>query len=242
MIDTILFDFDGTLLSVSQKEFFGAYFIELRKVFSRYNLESDLAVKGVMVGTKAMVMNDGKELNSKRFWEVFSQVVNLTQEQIKPIEAACDRFYSEEFDTLKYLVKPNDISRRIVRALPAKGYTVVLATNPMFPEVATKTRLKWLGLELKDFKYISHYANSSFCKPNLGYYRDLLKTIDKTPPQCIMVGNNPAEDMCVQQLSMESYLVMDCLENESNVDITKYRKGFLADLESFLTALPNIDK
>lgn len=55
-----------------------------------------------------------------------------------------------------------------------------------------------------------------------------------------MVGNNPAEDMCVSLLGAETFLATDFLENEAGTDITPYRKGSLEELETYLLSLPDI--
>jgi len=238
MVDTILFDLDGTLLQYGQTAFIGAYFGELKKVFVKMGLDAELSIKGIWVGTKAMVLNDGTVLNIERFWRAFSEYLRLTDEQLKSVESACDRFYTNEFNTVKSVVTPSDIPERLVRTMASKGYGIVLATNPMFPECAVESRLAWTGLEIRDFQLVTHYANSTFCKPNPGYYREILAKIKKTPQQCLMVGNNPAEDMSAGLLGIETFLVTGYMENEANMDITAFRRGTLADLEAFLTNFP----
>ena len=241
MIDTIMFDLDGTLVRFDQDDFIKTYFSELSKVFVQLGLDAEKAVKAVWAGTKAMVLNDGSVYNTQRFWESFSGFMGIEGERLEAIETACDNFYSNEFNIAKSVVKHSDIPARLVRAMAAKGYTVVLATNPLFPPCAVDSRLGWIELHRDDFKLITHYENSSFCKPNPEYYQDVLTKIGKTPEQCIMVGNNPAEDMCVSQLGMEVFLVTDFMENEAGVDISVYRQGTMEELEEFLMALPEVD-
>ena len=240
MVDTIMFDLDGTLLQYGQTAFIDAYLAELKKVFINIGLDAELSIKGIWVGTKAMVLNDGTVLNIERFWRAFSDYLGLTYDQLKTVEAACDRFYSNEFNVVKSVMTPSDIPKRLVRAMAAKGYGIVLATNPMFPECAVKSRLGWTGLEIRDFQLVTHYANSTFCKPNPGYYREILAKINKTPQQCLMVGNNPAEDMSAGLLGIETFLMTGYLENEANMDITAFRRGNLAELEAYLTSFPQI--
>jgi len=237
ILDTILFDLDGTLLQFSQDEFINVYFGKLGKVFARMDMDAEMSINAVWAGTKAMVLNDGSRTNAERFWIAFAENLGLTDEQRGSVEAACDGFYTNEFDAVKSVVRPNDISKRLVRALAAKGYDVVLATNPLFPACAVTTRLSWAGLEPRDFIYITHYANSTYCKPNPGYYREILAKLNKSPEQCIMVGNNPVEDMAAGALGTETFLVTDCLENEVAADITAFRRGTLAELEKYLLKL-----
>jgi len=241
MIDTIMFDLDGTLCRFIQDDFLDSYFKELSKVFIRLGLDANAAVKGVWAGTKAMVQNDGSVLNIERFWNAFSDSMGIEGELLKVVEAACDSFYSNEFNAVKSVVKQSDIPRRLVRTMAARGYCVILATNPFFPPCAVDSRLGWIGLDKHDFKLITHYENSTFCKPNPGYYREVFSKIGKSPGQCLMVGNNPAEDICVSELGAEVFLVTDFMENEEGIDIAPFRRGTIEDLEAFLMSLPELD-
>jgi len=233
-----MFDLDGTLVRFYQDDFINTYFKELSKVFTGLGLDAEAAVKGVWAGTKAMMLNDGAVLNTQRFWDAFSEYMNISGEKIKTVEAACNDFYSNQFNVTRSVVKQSDVPKRIVCKMAQRGYDLVLATNPLFPPCAVDSRLGWIGLDRNDFIYITNYENSSFCKPNLEYYRQLLAKIDKTPGQCLMVGNNPAEDMCADKLGMQVFLVTDFIENETGLDITPFRHGTIEDLEDFLLSLP----
>ena len=241
MIDTVLFDLDGTLLQLTQEEFLNTYLAKIKKVFLRLNMDAEESVKALWIGTGAMVKNDGSMLNSERFWAVFKEQLSLGEEQCRAVEAACNEFYQTEFDSVKKIMTPNEISRRLVRALQAKGYGVVLATNPLFPLCAVSTRLGWIGLTLEDFILVTHYTNSSYCKPNPLYYEEVLARLDRLPEQCLMVGNNTTEDMIAGQLGIETFLVCGCLENEAGVDIALYNHGTLAELEAHLALLPSLN-
>ena len=240
MIDTLLFDLDGTLARYFQDDFIEVYFTELRKVFMKLGLDPDAAVKGVWAGTKAMVLNDGTKLNTKRFWETFSDYLGIDERQLKSAEVACDSFYSNEFNIVRSVVKHSDIPKRIVRTMTKMGYYIVLATNPMFPPCAVDSRLRWIDLDRHDFRFITHYENSNYCKPNPGYYREILSKINKLPEQCLMIGNNPAEDMCAGELGMSVFLVTDFMENDSGTDISAFKSGTLEDLEEYLMSLPDL--
>jgi len=246
MIDTILFDLDGTLARFNQDDFIRLYFKELSKVFISLGLDAEKACKGVWAGTKAMVLNDGSVLNIVRFWDAFAEFMGIQGEQLKAVEAACDSFYTNEFNIIKSIVKQSDIPKRIVRTMIQKGYFVVLATNPLFPPCAVDSRLGWIGLNRDEFKFITHYENSTYCKPNPKYYHEVLSKIEQmghvgqSPAQCLMVGNHPAEDMCAAALGMEVFLITDFMENETNIDISQFRHGSIEDLETFLMALPEL--
>ena len=236
MLDTIMLDLDGTLLRFKQEEFIYAYFKEIQRVFVGLGMDGQASVKAIWAGTKAMIANDGEKTNEERFWGVFADLMGLNPKKRKKVEEACNRFYSNEFDTVKSVLHPSGVPERLVRSLTEKGYDVVLATNPLFPECAVITRLNWIGLSPDDFAFITHYSNSTFCKPNPEYYREILEKIDKIPEQCLMAGNSAVEDMCAGGLGIETFLVTDYLENESDADISKYRQGSLEELERYLMA------
>ena len=238
MVNTILFDLDGTLARFSQDDFIRVYFAGLHKVFVKLGLDADTAVKAVWAGTKAMVLNDGSVLNTQRFWGAFSDIMGVKGKQLEAVEEACDSFYTNEFNVVKSIVQPCKIPAKLVREMSAKGYYVVLATNPLFPPCAIDSRLGWIGLSRQDFKLITHYENSTFCKPDPAYYHEVLTKIGKSPRECLMVGNHPVEDMCAVKLGMEVFLITDFMENESGVDITAFRRGTIEDLEIYLTSMP----
>ena len=240
MIDTIMIDLDGTLLHFSQKDFISVYFSELSRMFEKLGMEAESSIAAVWAGTKAMILNDGSMLNTQRFWQKFAKDLGIAGERLAEIEAAFDSFYTNEFNVVKSVLIPSDIPKRLVHTMASKGYGIVLATNPLFPLCAVESRLGWTGLGVKDFRLITHYANSSFCKPNPGYFSEIFTKIRKAPQQCLMAGNNPAEDLAAGALGAETFLVTDCLENEAGMDVSLYRNGTLSDLESYLTSLPDI--
>jgi FMN phosphatase YigB (HAD superfamily) len=230
MFSTILFDLDGTLLRMGQKEFVDAYISGITKVFARLGYDAKASVDGIWAGTYAMVGNDGSALNRERFWKAFAGKLNLSEEEVVCAEAACDSYYINEFDDIKSIVEHSDISAKRVRDAAKKGYLVALATNPFFPLCAVETRLSWIGLSSSDFAHVTHYGNSTFCKPNTEYYREVLSVIKREPRECLMIGNNPAEDMVACSLGMEGFLVSGYVEGEFDSDNAAFKQGSLDDL------------
>ncbi|MDR1693146.1 MAG: HAD family hydrolase [Oscillospiraceae bacterium] len=235
-MDTILLDLDGTLLPFRQEAFVAAYFAALKTVFADLGLDAERGVKAVWAGTKAMVNNDGTVSNALRFWDTFGGVMSIAGESLKKIERACDAFYQNGFNTVREVMTPTGIPSRLVRALTGRGFTVALATNPLFPACAVETRLAWIGLTPNDFALVTDYYNCSNCKPSLEYYRHLLNVLGKEPGQCLMAGNSAAEDICAGELGIETFLVTDFSEDNEAPYRPDYR-GTLSELETFLNEL-----
>ena len=143
-----------------------------------------------------------------------------------------DGFYANEFHGAKAACGENPLARRAIDGLKAKGYDVILATNPIFPLVGVETRLSWVGLRPEDFSYITAYENSTTCKPNPAYYAEILRKTGKRPQECLMVGNDATEDTAALEQGIGVYLVTDCLLNPKGRDISGLPQGtFAAFLE-----------
>lgn len=239
-MNTFLFDLDGTLLPMpSQELFLEAYFKSLAVKLIPYGIDVQKLTKAVWTGTYAMIGNDGTMTNEQRFWNTFGEILG---NEIRNLEPVFNDFYKNEFGLAKTTTSANPMAKECIRLLKTKGYTVVLATNPIFPQVATFERIGWAGLDTKDFTHITTYENSTFCKPNLGYYSEILRIIGKTPGECIMVGNDVQEDMCTAALGMDTFLLKDCIINKEEADITDYTQGSFEDLLEFIKKLPDLSK
>ena len=125
-----------------------------------------------------------------------------------------------------------------MRAIQALGLGTVLATNPIFPKVATESRIRWAGLQPEDFRLYTTYENASYCKPNPDYYREILDKLNLRPEECLMVGNDVAEDMVAETLGMKVFLLPACVINREGRDIDAYPHGDFDDLLAYVTALP----
>lgn len=222
MIKAVLFDLDGTLLPMDEEYFKKIYFGEVYKKIAYLGYTLDELLKVIWYGTKAMIQNDGSQTNEELFWKKFIEVHPDRLEENK--ENFVD-FYNNIFPTLGHTCGYQPFAKEFIKRLKDKGYEVIIASNPIFPLVATKARIKWAGLDPDDFKYITAYENSRFSKPNLKYYEEVLEKTGYKPEEVIMVGNDVREDMIVNKLGIDSYLITDCLLNLDNEDINKYKHG-----------------
>ena len=125
----------------------------------------------------------------------------------------------------------------ILQQVKAQGLRVALATNPIFPAVATENRIRWAGLQPEDFELYTTYENSDCCKPNPLYYQRITEKLGVAPEACLMVGNDAMEDLAAAQLGMQVFLLTPCLINKTGVDISTIPHGDYADLMAFLKAL-----
>lgn len=233
-ITTVLFDLDGTLLPMDQDVFIKKYFGLLAQKLSPHGYNPEKLIQAVWAGTKAMVMNDGKVTNKEAFWITCDATLGC--EASKDADIHMD-FYRNEFNQVQEVCGFEPMAAQIVQSLKDRGYRVVLATNPLFPAIATQNRIRWAGLQRSDFEYITTYENSHYCKPNPDYYREILEQLHLQPEECLMVGNDVGEDMITKQLGMKVFLLTDCLINKQNADISQYPNGGFPKLADFLNTL-----
>lgn len=236
-IDTVLIDLDGTLIPMEQPAFIEAYFSDLAQYLAEHGHANGRAILGaVMRGVDAMIQNDGGALNEARFWDAFCAAIaplGMTEADAHALEPAFDGFYSTAFDAARRIVGPARDVRGLLRLLRKNGRVVYLATNPLFPPVAVRTRLNWIGLAPEDFDGVTTYDNSRYCKPNPAYYTEILERLGRAPETSIMIGNNPSDDLSALEAGLSGYLVTDYLENELGLDITPYRSGTFDELMAF---------
>lgn len=230
-LTTILFDLDGTLLPMDQDRFIKGYFGQLVRAFAPLGYEPAKMQRALMEGIGAMIKNDGSVTNEDAFWNCFCTAFSSRALEDKP---HFDAFYRNEFQQVRACCGFDERAALLVRRLKEMGYRIVLATNPLFPAVATHSRIRWAGLEPEDFELVTTYENSSFCKPNLSYYQQILSRLGVKPEECLMVGNDVGEDMIAEKLGMRVFLLTDCLINRHGSDIAQYPHGSFEALEKHI--------
>lgn len=234
MTKAILFDLDGTLLPMDQEVFVRDYLGRMAAFLAPHGYDPQSLIKAVWAGTGAMVKNDGKALNEDVFWYVFNSILGRDARQDL---ALFEEFYRTEFQKAKDSCGFNPAAVEAIRQIKDMGYRLILATNPLFPAIATYSRIRWAGLNPEDFELVTTYENSRFCKPNPDYYREILGKIALDGSQCLMVGNDVGEDMIAGILGMKVFLLTDCLINSAGGDISVYPNGSFPELLHYIRSL-----
>lgn len=234
MLTTVLFDLDGTLLPMDQEQFVRDYLRRMAQTMAGHGYVPQQLLQAILGAIGVLIQNDGRETNEALFWREFSR---LASRDVRQDEGLFQQFYETEFQQVRHACGFDPRAAETVRTLHAMGLETVLATNPLFPAVATHSRLRWAGLEPEQFLRITTYENSRFCKPNPDYYRQLLEELDLQPQHCLMVGNDAREDMAARELGMPVFLLTDCLINTENRDLSSYPQGSFPELMAYIRSL-----
>ncbi|GAX91959.1 HAD family hydrolase [Effusibacillus lacus] len=237
MLNTLLFDLDGTLLPMDNDHFTKGYFKHLIPRVMHL-IDQDKFIKQLWASTEAMVRSDdASRTNEQVFKEDFLGKSGIREEEIWPILVD---FYQGEFHQLSHLTSPTPLARKAVETAMEKGYSVVLATNPLFPRAAIEARMKWANIEDLPFELVTTLEEMHFCKPNLSYYKEILQKIGRKPDECMMIGNDGFEDMIAGKLGMQTYLVTDCLIERNLLSDPIHQQGTMENLLEFIKGLPDL--
>ncbi len=215
---------------MDQEVFTKAYFKGLAEKLIPYGYKPETLVKAIWAGTGDMVKNDGGRTNEAVFWDKFYKIFG---EGVKEHLPLFDEFYQNEFNKVKDVCGYNAEAKKTVDALKEKGFRVGLATNPIFPAVATRARIRWAGLKPEEFEFYTTYENSRYCKPSPDYYKNILDTYGISAKSCVMVGNDATEDTAAEKLGIKVFLLTDCLINKNGEDISRFAHGGFSELRKF---------
>ena len=235
VFDAILFDLDGTLIHMPQERFTrGTTELMASVAAPQLGMGKEEFIRVLWKGFLSTIANDGKKINSDVFFDATLRDFGGDREKV---ERCFDAYYRNEFDILKSITTENKDVQRVMREAHRVAEYVILATLPVFPTVAQKTRLGWIGLTIDDFDLVTDLANAHFCKPSPAYYREILDRFDLRPERTMMVGNDVSDDILpTLSLGMQSYLVTDYLLN-GDLDAPGARKSSFVAFADYLQSL-----
>ena len=234
-IKVVMFDLDGTLLPMDQDEFIRLYFEAILDKLTSLGYDRALMYSALENAIRKTKRNNGEMTNEARFWQVFNECVGG---QDLDLSEALNDFYSREYTSvIEGSCEPYPRAREILEAARRRGLRIVLATNPLFPAMATYARIRLGGMSPEDFEYITTYENSSYCKPSTEYFTELLDKLGVSADECVMIGNDTRDDFSILPLGIPVFILTECLINTDNVDLSAYPHGGFDELISYIRSL-----
>lgn len=203
-IQAVMFDLDGTLIDVDMQVFVPLY---LQRLAAR--LEPYAAPRRTVNTLRAAVMAMLGETAGDCSLEELLRTMLADELQVAwpDYQAGLAAFCREDLPELAPLVTPHPLARPLVQACVARGWQVVLATNPIFPRAVIDARLAWGGLADLPFQPVTSYEVSRHCKPSPGFFIDLLDELGLPPASCLMVGNDTLHDLAAGRVGMPTCLL-----------------------------------
>lgn len=189
---TILFDLDDTLLSTNMDQFLPGYFKALSTALSHLGSPGKIT-RHIKTAVNHMVVNQDP---SKTLKEVFDSHFYAA---LGTTEAACRKniqdFYQDVYPHLKPITQPKPQAKQLVNWCRSQEMRMAIATNPLFPQSATRQRIEWAGLTPDDFEFYTTYDDFHFTKPHLAYYAEVLGRLGWPEGPVVMVGDNLPYDL-----------------------------------------------
>jgi FMN phosphatase YigB (HAD superfamily) len=209
MLKAVLFDLDNTLIFYDEIKFADLFFPTMAARFADV-LPSDEFAAQLMAATLESHKNDGSMTNRELFLREFTRGTRLTGDDVWKRFL---KYYDEDFDSMKGIVTTPGSTRQVFRSIRERNLKLVIATNPILPLNAQRKRLSWAGVDGIELDLVTHIDNMSYCKPQLGYYRQICELIDEKAEDCLMVGDDPANDMVAAKIGMKTYRTVDSLNH-----------------------------
>lgn len=203
-IQAIFFDLDGTLIDVDMHRFIPGYLRRLTGYMSD-QVNPSLAIKSMHRAVASMFANTDarKTLESILLDGLQSDLSVSAQSYAECLEL----FYRNDLDSFSPLISRHPLSPQLIDSALARGWKVILATNPIFPREVIDARLSWGGLDGAAFHHVTAYETAHFCKPSPAFFEELLDLLQLPASSCLMVGNDTLHDLSASRVGMQTCLL-----------------------------------
>lgn len=234
MIKSVFLDLDNTLLHNPDRAFTIEYLRRIDYYFQE-KLDAFQISKSVRASIPQIQTSlDFHKSNHSILLDICTEQLNIAPDKINN---TLNDFYLTDYTQLKPCTQAVSGAMDLIQDLLARDYSIIIATNPIYPKIAVETRLKWAGLAdiLDVCEFITHSENMHFAKPNTAYYGELLARVGVEPDEVLMVGDSLKNDILpAQTLGIHTYHVTenDTDNNSSSLDSLrqKIREGWIETL------------
>ena len=229
-IKYLLLDLDGTLIHFQIDKFIHQYLQLIQQHFSHLPYAKTVP-QWILEGTEKMLSNEGSTTNKEKFSNFFQAKTGMTEEEIWEIFL---HFYETDYNNLQRITRPIDGARTFMELAIAKGYKLVIATQPVFPEIAIRKRLSWAGVDHLPYELITDIETMCASKPHPAYFEQILRILDTSNTECLMIGNDWEMDMAAANVGITTFYldIKNMWNNETKADYQgNYRQlAILLDL------------
>jgi FMN phosphatase YigB (HAD superfamily) len=231
---TLLLDLDDTLLNNDMDVFLSGYLNALSRHLVRLVPPARM-VKQLLSSTRKMIANDQPlQTLEESFDADFYPALGTTKQAMR--DKLMD-FYTNVFPTLKGLTSPRSEAVHLVEYAIHKGWQVVIATNPLFPEAAILHRLSWANLPATQYPFslVTSYEHFHFAKPDPAFYAEILARMGWPNQPAVMVGNSLSDDLApAAMLGMPGFWLSESAEPLPSDLPSLSRKGRLEEVIPWL--------
>lgn len=183
------------------------------------------SVRGVIHAMLARSESDST--NEEFFLQEITATTGIDAERMRSSLAA---FCEDGLNDLRTFVRPAPFLTSLLRRVRDLELELVLATNPVFPLEIIRARMGWGGLAVDDFTLVTSYENTRYCKPQPGYFEQLLDTLQRRPEECLMIGNDTEHDLAAAECGIATFLLDTWMIDRCNGEFKADFRGSHDDL------------
>lgn len=232
----LLLDLDDTCLGNSMDTFLPVYLQALGEHLADI-ISPEEMLPALLSSTQKMLDNQRPDLTLKQVFDqaFYAQVGMEPQNFTDRFES----FYADVFPSLKNLTQYRPEAVSMVEEAFRRGYTVALATNPLFPLTAILQRLEWAGLspDQYPFSLIPSFETSHFAKPNPAFFTETLALLGWPQGPVVMVGDNLEHDInSAQKIGIGTFWVTNGQQVNENEVNNSSGHGNVEDLLPWIDA------
>ncbi|MCP3950694.1 MAG: HAD family hydrolase [Desulfobacterales bacterium] len=205
MLEAVFLDLDNTLVLYDEVEYYHDYFEKIHCSFADVFELADFKDR-LISGTLALGKSQGERSNKEQFLAVFArghldQQANLWQRFMD--------FYRDGYSAMTVNISVPAGLHAGLQRLRQTGLKLAIASNPIFPVLAQQVRMRWAGLQSEGFDLFTSIENMRYVKPRRAYFLQTCELIGVEPKNCLMVGNDPVNDMSAARAGLKTYRTTD---------------------------------
>ncbi len=201
MIDAVFFDLDNTLLQSDGDQFLEDFLVVLGQ---RLGVAPDLFSEASMVAGAAVMGDHPEATNHELLVTTLARELGLP---VKQVDDAVRHLGAADMEGLglPWVLLPE--ARRVVQAVIAMDKRVVLATSPIYLEGPIRERMRRADVDDLDWDLLTTSDRLHSAKPHVRYFTESAQLIGCSPAACVMVGDNPFQDLPARKAGFLTYFV-----------------------------------
>ncbi len=186
---TLLMDLDDTLLENNIDSFLPHYLHDFGREVAPY-MDPEKFTRRLLAGTQAMVNNRNPDCTLQDAFEaVFFPGLGINDQSFRQV---AEHFYADVFPNLQRLTRPAADGQALMDEVRRRGYSVVIATNPLFPLTAIQQRIDWAGLPVHRYPFdlVASYETFHYAKPDPAFFAEALAGLGWPDGPIVIVGDD----------------------------------------------------